>query len=333
MMVTPDVMAMGGAAPATDWTVAVGGGEDPRLAAALAGGAAGDQRSAWTRCAPSASTSTTSPTRAWRSARCRSRPIRRSRTPIRKRAPAAAQGHLPGGDAARGRAQHGLAPQLPRLVGRDELLPGLLEPARGGGGESGGEEVRRHRPVDEDADRRALHRHRLQHGRCGKGTMRPRYVDCPGGATSVDEVTGNVREFQYSSVMDYGAEFNSDLHGLGRYDKAAMKFSYAGDGFVEVFPTPSSTATASSCGRRSSPSRTRTACRRRSTSATPDSGGHPVHHLSGAVRQRRRRPRPARRRALLGHHRRRSGRLRPVGHARRVRWCRTTSAPTSSSAT
>ncbi|HEY2745825.1 MAG TPA: zinc-dependent metalloprotease [Polyangia bacterium] len=69
------------------------------------------------------------------------------------------------------------------------------------------------------------------------GTIRPRYVDCPGGATSVDEVTGSVREFQYSSVMDYGAEFNSDLHGLGRYDKAAMKFSYAGDGFVEVFPT------------------------------------------------------------------------------------------------
>jgi len=69
------------------------------------------------------------------------------------------------------------------------------------------------------------------------GTMRPRYVDCPGGATSVDEVMGNVREYQYSSVMDYGAEFNSDLQGLGRYDKAAMKFSYAGDGFVEVFPT------------------------------------------------------------------------------------------------
>ena len=44
-----------------------------------------------------------------------------------------------------------------------------------------------------------------------------------------------VREFQYSSIMDYGAEFNSDLQGLGCYDKAAMKFSYAGDGFVEVF--------------------------------------------------------------------------------------------------
>lgn len=69
------------------------------------------------------------------------------------------------------------------------------------------------------------------------GTVRPRYVDCPGGATSVDEVTGAIREYQYSSIMDYGAEFNADLQGLGRYDKAAMKFSYAGDGFVEVFPT------------------------------------------------------------------------------------------------
>ncbi len=73
---------------------------------------------------------------------------------------------------------------------------------------------------------------------CGgarKGTIRPRYVDCPGGATSTDEVTAGVREYQYSSIMDYGAEFNSDLQGLGKYDRAAMKFSYAGDGYVEVF--------------------------------------------------------------------------------------------------
>ena len=68
-----------------------------------------------------------------------------------------------------------------------------------------------------------------------KGTMRPRYIDCAGGATSVDEVKGHVREFQYSSIMDYGAEFNSDLMGLGQYDKAAMKFSYSDQGYVEVF--------------------------------------------------------------------------------------------------
>jgi hypothetical protein len=68
-----------------------------------------------------------------------------------------------------------------------------------------------------------------------KGKLRPRYIDCPGGATSVQEAQGMVREWQYSSIMDYGAEFNSDFAGLGRYDKAAMKFSYAGDGYVEVF--------------------------------------------------------------------------------------------------
>ena len=77
-----------------------------------------------------------------------------------------------------------------------------------------------------------------------KGTLRPRYIDCPGGAVSMDEFQGGIREFQYSSIMDYGAEFNSDLMGLGMYDKAAMKFSYAGDGYVEVF-TDSKTDTLS----------------------------------------------------------------------------------------
>lgn len=75
--------------------------------------------------------------------------------------------------------------------------------------------------------------------------FRPRYKNCRGGATSVHEVMGiadnneqlrvGIREAQYSSIMDYGAEFNSDLMGLGKYDKAAMKFGYAGDGYVEVF--------------------------------------------------------------------------------------------------
>ncbi len=70
---------------------------------------------------------------------------------------------------------------------------------------------------------------------CVKGQLSPRYVDCPGGATSAAEVEGAVRQYQYSSIMDYGAEFNSDFQGLGHYDKAAMKFSYAGQGYVEVF--------------------------------------------------------------------------------------------------
>src|SRR5262249_55619669 len=69
----------------------------------------------------------------------------------------------------------------------------------------------------------------------GGGRLRPRYVDCPGGAMSVEEFAGGVSQYQYSSIMDYGATFNSDNQGLGLYDKAAMKFAYAGDGYVEVF--------------------------------------------------------------------------------------------------
>src|SRR5205814_7108001 len=69
---------------------------------------------------------------------------------------------------------------------------------------------------------------------CTTGRLHPRYVDCPGGAVSVEEAQGGIQEYQYSSVMDYGAEFNSDIMGLGHYDKAAMKFAYAGDGYVEV---------------------------------------------------------------------------------------------------
>ncbi len=33
-------------------------------------------------------------------------------------------------------------------------------------------------------------------------------------------------EFAYASVMDYGARFNSDVHGLGKYDSAAVRFGY-----------------------------------------------------------------------------------------------------------
>ncbi|MCG3171880.1 MAG: hypothetical protein GMKNLPBB_00021 [Myxococcota bacterium] len=34
------------------------------------------------------------------------------------------------------------------------------------------------------------------------------------------------REFQYSTIMDYGAKFNSDFQGIGHYDRAAIKFGY-----------------------------------------------------------------------------------------------------------
>lgn len=40
-------------------------------------------------------------------------------------------------------------------------------------------------------------------------------------------------EYQYSSIMDYGARFNADIHGLGKYDHAAIKFTYGN--MVETF--------------------------------------------------------------------------------------------------
>jgi hypothetical protein len=37
---------------------------------------------------------------------------------------------------------------------------------------------------------------------------------------------GKMTEYQYSTVMDYGSRFNSDVQGLGKYDYAAIRFAY-----------------------------------------------------------------------------------------------------------
>ncbi len=48
------------------------------------------------------------------------------------------------------------------------------------------------------------------------------------------EIDGRIREYQYSTVMDYGVNFIvSDAHGIGHYDHAAIKMGY-GD-LSEVF--------------------------------------------------------------------------------------------------
>jgi hypothetical protein len=47
------------------------------------------------------------------------------------------------------------------------------------------------------------------------------------------QLKNRIREFQYSSVMDYGAKFNDLWLGLGHYDFAAIKYGYGG--IVEVF--------------------------------------------------------------------------------------------------
>ncbi len=50
---------------------------------------------------------------------------------------------------------------------------------------------------------------------------------------SDDEVNGKLREYQYSSIMDYAGRFNTDTAGLGKYDHAAIAFGYGQ--LVEVF--------------------------------------------------------------------------------------------------
>ncbi len=54
------------------------------------------------------------------------------------------------------------------------------------------------------------------------GSMGPRYLDPETPA----ELGGRIREYQYSSVMDYLSRFNSDAAGAKPYDKAAIKFGY-----------------------------------------------------------------------------------------------------------
>lgn len=62
------------------------------------------------------------------------------------------------------------------------------------------------------------------------------------------QITGRMREYQYSSIMDYGSSFNTDFSGLGRYDLQAILYAYTGgvnneenrveSGYVEVWPEP-----------------------------------------------------------------------------------------------
>lgn len=42
------------------------------------------------------------------------------------------------------------------------------------------------------------------------------------------QIDGRMRDYRYSSIMDYGYTFNSDFQGLGRYDRAALVYGYTG---------------------------------------------------------------------------------------------------------
>lgn len=52
------------------------------------------------------------------------------------------------------------------------------------------------------------------------------------------QIDEQMYEKTYSSIMDYGARMNASIHGIGKYDDAAILFGYAGGfepGWVEVF--------------------------------------------------------------------------------------------------
>lgn len=59
---------------------------------------------------------------------------------------------------------------------------------------------------------------------------------------------GKMSQFQYSSIMDYGMRFNSDIQGIGKYDIAAIVFGYSAGtydetkgvepGYVHVYTQP-----------------------------------------------------------------------------------------------
>lgn len=62
------------------------------------------------------------------------------------------------------------------------------------------------------------------------------------------QIDGRMPEYAYSSIMDYGMRFNSDIQGIGKYDRAAIRFAYSSGtyntktgpqlGYVEVYTTP-----------------------------------------------------------------------------------------------
>ncbi len=71
--------------------------------------------------------------------------------------------------------------------------------------------------------------------------MGPRYLDPESNEEQgANNPHASIEEYAYSSIMDYGYDFNTDLVGLGSYDRAAMKFIYGNA--VEVLPSTSAVA-------------------------------------------------------------------------------------------
>jgi hypothetical protein len=55
--------------------------------------------------------------------------------------------------------------------------------------------------------------------------------------TTPTQIDARMSEFSYSSIMDYASRFYvEDIHGIGKYDEAAVLFGYGG--YVEAFDVP-----------------------------------------------------------------------------------------------
>lgn len=61
----------------------------------------------------------------------------------------------------------------------------------------------------------------------------PNFWDVDTGDERMSRSNNRKSELKYSSIMDYHQRFNSDFAGIGLYDRAAIKFGYAGT--IEVF--------------------------------------------------------------------------------------------------
>ncbi len=66
------------------------------------------------------------------------------------------------------------------------------------------------------------------------------YWDIRTNMAPEDWAKNSLPEHQYSTVMDYGARFNTDVSGLGRYDYAAIRFGYGQ--LIDIMPTATSAA-------------------------------------------------------------------------------------------
>jgi hypothetical protein len=58
----------------------------------------------------------------------------------------------------------------------------------------------------------------------------------PRAHMTAKEIENRRTEYQYSTVMDYGQRVHADIHGLGKYDYAAIKFGYGE--LVDVYAHP-----------------------------------------------------------------------------------------------